>query len=86
MSSCGWPSFAKPIDPETVQYKIDKSYGMIREEIRSRVGDAHLGHIFDDGPKEFGGMRFCINSAALRFIPRSKMESEGYGKYLYLLD
>ena len=85
-SSCGWPSFAKPIDPEVIQNKRDHTHGMIREEVRSRVGDVHLGHIFNDGPSELGGMRYCINSASLKFIPKEKMEAEGYRKYLFLLD
>ncbi len=84
--ACGWPSFSKPIDPEVVKQKTDLSHGMIREEVRSRVGDIHLGHVFSDGPKEYGGLRYCINSAALRFIPKDQMENEGYGKYLFLLD
>lgn len=84
--ACGWPSFSKPLDPEGVKSKKDFSHGMIREEVRSRVGDIHLGHVFPDGPKESGGLRYCINSAALRFIPKDKMEEEGYGKYLFLLD
>ena len=84
--ACGWPSFSKPIDPEGVKSEKDRSHGMIREEVRSRVGDIHLGHVFEDGPRESGGLRYCINSAALRFIPKEKMEEEGYGKYLSLLD
>ncbi|HML38770.1 MAG TPA: peptide-methionine (S)-S-oxide reductase MsrA [Bacillota bacterium] len=83
--ACGWPSFSKPIDPEGVTSKKDFSHGMTREEVRSRVGDIHLGHVFEDGPRESGGLRYCINSAALRFIPKDKMEEEGYGKYLSLL-
>lgn len=82
-SGCGWPSFSKPIDPNVVREKDDLSHGMIRTEIRSRAGDAHLGHVFTDGPKDKGGLRYCINSAALRFIPKEEMEREGYG---YLLD
>lgn len=84
--SCGWPSFSKPIDPEGVKSEKDLSHGMIRDEVRSRVGDIHLGHVFEDGPKESGGLRYCINSAALRFIPKDKMLEEGYGKYLSLLE
>lgn len=84
--ACGWPSFSKPIDPEGVRMKQDMSHGMIRDEVRSRMGNAHLGHVFTDGPKEAGGLRYCINSAALRFIPKEKMDAEGYGKYLYLLE
>ena len=84
-SGCGWPSFSKPIDPSVIETKEDHSYGMIREEVRSRVGDIHLGHLFDDGPKELGGKRYCINSAAIRFIPEEKMKEEGYEKYLPLV-
>lgn len=85
-STCGWPSFTKPLDDSVLREKRDLSHGMIRTEVRSRVGDAHLGHVFNDGPREKGGLRYCINSAALRFIPREEMEKEGYGKYLYLLE
>lgn len=81
-AGCGWPSFSKPIDPKVIIEKADTSHGMIRNEVRSRVGDAHLGHVFNDGPRDKGGNRYCINSASLRFIPREKMEEEGYG---YLL-
>lgn len=81
-SGCGWPSFSKVIDPDVINEKVDTSHGMIRTEVRSRTGDAHLGHVFDDGLKSLGGMRYCINSASLRFIPRSEMKKEGYG---YLL-
>jgi peptide methionine sulfoxide reductase msrA/msrB len=82
-SGCGWPSFTKPIDPNVVRRRRDLSHGMDRVEIRSRAGDAHLGHVFPDGPADRGGLRYCINSAALRFIPKEDMEREGYG---YLLD
>ncbi len=81
-SNCGWPSFSKPVEPNVLREKSDLSHGMIRTEIRSRVGDAHLGHVFNDGPKEQGGLRYCINSASLKFIPREDMDREGYG---YLL-
>lgn len=81
-SGCGWPSFSKPIDPHVVRERRDTSHGMLRTEVRSRAGDAHLGHVFPDGPKETGGLRYCINSASLRFIPKEDMEREGYG---YLL-
>lgn len=81
-SGCGWPSFSKPIDPGVIRENKDISYKMVRTEVRSRVGDAHLGHVFNDGPAETGGLRYCINSASLRFIPREDMEKEGYG---YLL-
>ena len=79
---CGWPSFSRPIEPAHVQELRDRSHGMIRTEVRSTHGDSHLGHVFDDGPRETGGLRYCINSASLRFIPRERMEAEGYGDYL----
>jgi peptide methionine sulfoxide reductase msrA/msrB len=85
-SGCGWPSFSKPIDPDVVREKRDLSHGMSRTEVRSRAGDAHLGHVFTDGPKDRGGLRYCINSAALRFIPREDMEREGYGYLLKLVE
>lgn len=78
-SGCGWPSFSKPISPELIQALTDRSHGMIRTEVRSKRSNAHLGHVFTDGPKAKGGLRYCINSASLRFIPKNKMESEGYG-------
>lgn len=78
-SNCGWPSFVKPIAPEVIQYYRDTSYGMIRTEVRSRVANAHLGHVFEDGPRDRGGLRYCINSAALRFIPLDEMDAAGYG-------
>lgn len=81
-SDCGWPSFTKPVVPENVEEKHDGSYGMARTEVRSSHGDSHLGHVFDDGPREAGGLRYCINSASLRFIPLDEFESEGYGEYL----
>ena len=81
-SHCGWPSFTKPIEPAHVQELRDVSHGMIRTEVRSAHGDSHLGHVFPDGPSDRGGIRYCINSAALRFVPREKMEAEGYGAYL----
>lgn len=84
-SACGWPAFAKPIDPNTVKEYDDLSFGMIRTEVRSRVGNAHLGHVFGDGPEELGGLRYCINSASLRFIPKEDMEREGYGDFLRFL-
>ena len=79
---CGWPSFTRPIEPAHVQELRDRTHGMIRTEVRSTHGDSHLGHVFDDGPRETGGLRYCINSASLRFIPRERMEAEGYGDYL----
>lgn len=84
-SDCGWPSFAKPIDYKKIEEEVDDKFGMIRTEVRSKKGDAHLGHVFNDGPRELGGLRYCINSASLRFIPKNKMETEGYAEYLYLL-
>src|SRR5688572_16755471 len=81
-SGCGWPSFTKPIVPAHVNELTDRSHGMIRTEVRSAHGDSHLGHVFDDGPEDRGGLRYCINSAALRFIHRDDMEAEGYGAYL----
>jgi peptide-methionine (R)-S-oxide reductase len=85
-SDCGWPSFTKPVDPQNVDERSDNSYGMSRTEVRSIHGDSHLGHVFDDGPKDAGGLRYCINSASLRFIPIDKLESEGYGEYLKLFE
>lgn len=84
-SGCGWPSFSKPIDRKLIQEKVDTSHGMVRTEVRSKTGDAHLGHVFTDGPADKGGMRYCINSASLRFIPKDEMEAEGYGEYLDLV-
>ena len=81
-SGCGWPSFTKPIVPANVNELRDNSHGMIRTEVRSMHGDSHLGHVFPDGPEDQGGLRYCINSAALRFIPREEMEAEGYGAYI----
>lgn len=83
-SGCGWPAFAKPISREVVTYTEDHSYNMLRTEVRSRVGDSHLGHVFEDGPRELGGLRYCINSASIRFIPVAEMEKEGYGSLCYL--
>src|SRR2546423_13182268 len=81
-SGCGWPSFTKPIVSPNINELRDTSYGMIRTEVRSTHGDSHLGHVFPDGPADRGGLRYCINSASLRFIHRDDMESEGYGEYL----
>jgi peptide-methionine (R)-S-oxide reductase len=81
-SGCGWPSFTKPIEPAYVNEKRDMAHGMIRTEVRSKHGDSHLGHVFPDGPRERGGLRYCINSASLRFVPKEKMQAEGYGAYL----
>lgn len=78
-AGCGWPSFTKPIDPNVVEERPDGSYGMTRTEVSSRVGGSHLGHVFDDGPADEGGLRYCINSASLRFVPLADMDAEGYG-------
>lgn len=83
--SCGWPAFAKPIIETALYEKLDLSHGMHRVEVRSTSADSHLGHIFEDGPRELGGRRYCINSASLKFIPKDKMNEEGYGNYLELL-
>lgn len=80
-SNCGWPSFTKPIDAENVVENVDTSHGMERTEVRSNHGDSHLGHVFPDGPQDKGGLRYCINSASLRFIPLDELEGEGYGAY-----
>jgi peptide-methionine (R)-S-oxide reductase len=83
-SSCGWPSFTKPIEAEAVIENRDASHGMLRTEVRSSSADSHLGHVFPDGPREAGGLRYCINSASLRFIPVDQLESEGYASYRQL--
>ena len=85
-SGCGWPSFSKPISKDLIKYSEDNSFNMNRTEVRSRSADIHLGHVFDDGPKESGGLRYCINSASLRFIPYEKMDEEGYGYLKGLFD
>ena len=81
-SGCGWPSFTKPIEKANVKELNDASHGMMRTEVRSAHGDSHLGHVFNDGPRDRGGLRYCINSASLRFVPRAQMEAQGYGAYL----
>jgi methionine-R-sulfoxide reductase len=83
-SGSGWPSFTRPIQKQVVVEKRDESFGEVRTEVRSKSGDAHLGHVFDDGPKAEGGLRYCINSASLRFIPVARLKAEGYGEYLGL--
>lgn len=82
-SGCGWPSFTKPLNPENLREKVDKSHSMLRTEVRSTGADSHLGHVFTDGPAP-AGLRYCINSAALRFIPKEELEQEGYGEFLRL--
>ena len=81
-SGCGWPSFTKPIEPANVNELLDSTHGMVRTEVRSMHADSHLGHVFPDGPRDRGGLRYCINSASLRFVHRDDMEDEGYGAYL----
>ncbi|GLC89154.1 peptide-methionine (R)-S-oxide reductase MsrB [Lysinibacillus piscis] len=85
-SGCGWPAFAKPVSQEEVTEHFDTSHGMRRVEVRSKEADSHLGHVFPDGPSELGGLRYCINSAALRFVAKADLEQEGYGQYLSLFD
>ncbi|HET7308017.1 MAG TPA: peptide-methionine (R)-S-oxide reductase MsrB [Gammaproteobacteria bacterium] len=81
-SDCGWPSFTKPIESTHVNELKDTTHGMVRTEVRSAHGDSHLGHVFPDGPRDKGGLRYCINSASLRFVPKAEMEAQGYGAYL----
>ncbi|NUO71415.1 MAG: peptide-methionine (R)-S-oxide reductase MsrB [Frateuria sp.] len=85
-SHCGWPSFTRPVESANVVEKRDASHGMIRTEVRSSHGDSHLGHVFPDGPREAGGLRYCINSASLRFVPVDALEREGYGQYRGLFE
>lgn len=85
-SGTGWPSFTKPISPNAVTTKSDRTLWMTRTEVRSTGADSHLGHVFDDGPSEAGGLRYCMNSAALRFVPVDQLEAEGYGEYRRLFD
>ncbi len=81
-SGCGWPSFTKPIEPANVKELRDTTLGMVRSGVRSQHGDSHLGHVFTDGPRDRGGLRYCINSASLRFVPKADMAAQGYGDYL----
>jgi methionine-R-sulfoxide reductase len=85
-SGCGWPSFTKPLESDEVIEKNDFSHGMIRTEVRSKDADSHLGHVFTDGPRDKGGFRYCMNSAALEFIPKEEMKDKGYEDYLYLFE
>ena len=84
-SGCGWPAFSKPIDKSLIEELTDSSFGRVRTEVRGQLSNAHLGHVFTDGPKELGGLRYCINSASLKFIPKVEMEAQGYGTYLSLI-
>ncbi|MBU5677084.1 peptide-methionine (R)-S-oxide reductase MsrB [Alkaliphilus sp. MSJ-5] len=85
-AGCGWPSFSKTIEDDNIIEKRDTSHGMIRTEVRSKHGNSHLGHLFDDGPKAMGGLRYCINGASLRFIKKEDLEKEGYGEYLKIFE
>lgn len=85
-AGCGWPSFTKPIENMHIIEKIDLSHGMIRNEVRSKYGDSHLGHVFNDGPRDKGGLRYCINGASLRFIKKEDLENEGYGEFISLFE
>ena len=85
-SHCGWASFTTPVEAENVVDLTDSSHGMVRTEVRSKHADSHLGHVFNDGPRDRGGLRYCINSASLRFIPVEKLKEEGYGEYLPLFN
>ncbi|WP_430619277.1 peptide-methionine (R)-S-oxide reductase MsrB [Enterococcus sp. DIV0802b] len=85
-AGCGWPSFSKPISSQDIQEKADFSHGMHRVEVRSKEADSHLGHVFSDGPQDKGGLRYCINSAALKFIPLAEMDEKGYGEFKSLVE
>ncbi|PRY79097.1 peptide-methionine (R)-S-oxide reductase MsrB [Alkalibacterium olivapovliticus] len=81
-AGCGWPSFTRPIEKRSIKEKRDSAFGMERTEVRSKEADSHLGHVFNDGPPEEGGLRYCINSAAMKFVPKEKLKEEGYEAYL----
>ncbi len=85
-SGCGWPSFSNPINKDSIQYITDTSHNMVRVEVRSKDANSHLGHVFEDGPIDQGGLRYCINGASLRFIPLDKLEEEGYKEYIKYFD
>lgn len=85
-AGCGWPSFSKPVEGTEINEKEDLTHGMVRTEVRSKNADSHLGHVFPDGPQELGGLRYCINGAALRFVPKEDLEKEGYGEYLRIFE
>lgn len=85
-SNCGWPSFAKPLQESSLELNLDTTHHMVRTEVRSKKADSHLGHVFDDGPKELGGLRYCINSASIRFIPKEELEEQGYGEYVHVFE
>ena len=85
-SGCGWPAFSKPVSPDSVKEKTDFSHGMVRTEVKSKGAESHLGHVFPDGPKELGGMRYCINSASLKFIPYDELDAAGFGAFKEKLD
>ncbi len=85
-AGCGWPSFTRPLEEQHIVEKTDKSHGMIRTEVRSTYGDSHLGHVFPDGPRDRGGLRYCINGSSLRFIKKEDLEKEGYGEYLKIFE
>jgi peptide-methionine (R)-S-oxide reductase len=85
-SHTGWPSFTVPLERDNVVEKTDNTYGMVRTEVRSAHGDSHLGHVFDDGPIEAGGLRYCMNSASMRFVPVADLEAQGYGQYRHLFE
>ncbi len=84
-AGCGWPSFSEPIEKDNILEKKDTGHGMIRTEVRSKYADSHLGHVFNDGPRDMGGLRYCINGASIRFIKKEDLEKEGYGEYLDIL-